>query len=127
MEPQPHGGFLQRGATCKGAGRKPERLKRAARRALGRNLDQAEEILGGRMRVTVGKNGELLDGWVPTTAKERMMAADVLARIGLSNHVNPADVMARLEETLAMLARLLGSQTELLDSITDEMGQIWKR
>jgi hypothetical protein len=143
LVPQPHGGALRRGGTNRGGpGMPPSRIRQLAREMFvtrgGVNMlgDMMQGVVELPIREVCPKCSyeptheerlqALKDRVKPS---DRIRAADVLQKIGMSTAVSVDDVRARLIEQVRSMrawAKEAGLTSPQVEQLLDELDSVWR-
>lgn len=109
LVPQPHGGALRNGGTNRGGyGRTPDRIRKAAQKALRGRLHLLGHFADG-VAVAMGEDGT--HGWQEVKPGERIRALEVLHKIGSGEQCSVHEVRARLTAQLKVMRQELDAAT----------------
>lgn len=123
MMVQPHGGALRRGGPNKGGpGRRPDRIKKLAQKALLPRVQLLAHLADG---VAIHFDDESGTKLISPTPGERIRALEMLHKIGMGETVSTADVRDRLKQQVRLI------RTSALDDASKELvlsllGEVWK-
>ena len=122
MVPQPHGGALARGGIPgnKGGGRRPDRIRRMAQRALLKRVPLLAHLADG---VAVEFTDDGATRLISPTPGERIRAMEALHKLASSPEVN----VALLRERLAAQVRVIRSRAQWTpDELLAELSPVWR-
>ena len=121
--PQPHGGALKRGGPNRGAGRRPDRVKKLALQLLEPRLQLLAHFADGVVVSQVEDvNGTAKHVLHSPSPAERIKALEVLHKIGTGATVSVSDVRERLRRQVQMIR---GQDTWTTTDLLTALGEVW--
>jgi hypothetical protein len=121
MMPGKNGGMLRRGGPNGGAGgRRPDRIKRLAQRALEPRVRLLAHIADG---VSVARVDDALV-WQEVSPKEKIAAIETLRKIATGEQVPVHEVRARLSAQLKLIRQTVDADT--LERLLPALAEVWK-
>lgn len=120
MVPQPHGGALRHGASVKGAGRKPDKVRRALKRMLNQHVAVLGHIAAGVTTEFVEDGKQVL---VTPKPSDRVAAIKLMLEYTRGQQVGANDVADRLKRQIdVILSRDTWTSLDLIAALHD----IWR-
>lgn len=121
--PQPHGGALRTGGTKGRSGRRPDRIRKLAQKALEKRIPLLEAFADGVAVQQSDVDGTRSFDLISPTPRERIAAMAELGKLAASPAVNATDVRDRLRAQVTLiLSRESWQSEELLTAIQE----IWR-